>query len=77
MPFQDLIALLRTRDTQACVQEIATRLGLPIRISLSYAPKPRIKASQRGQGYRRVHLRGRWGISKRPRDNLSEASRLQ
>jgi hypothetical protein len=38
-PFSDLLALLRKKDTQGCVQEIATRLGLPIRISLSYVPK--------------------------------------
>ncbi|MDP2856547.1 MAG: hypothetical protein Q8P50_01040, partial [Bacillota bacterium] len=31
--------LLRNRDTEGCVQEIATRLGLPVRISLSYVPK--------------------------------------
>lgn len=35
----DLLALLGKRDTQRCVQEIAVRLGLPIRISLSYVPK--------------------------------------
>jgi len=35
----DLVALLRKKDTQGCVQEIATRLGLPIRINLSYVPK--------------------------------------
>lgn len=39
MPFHDLVALLRKKDTEGCVQEIATRLGLPIRISLSYVPK--------------------------------------
>lgn len=39
MPFHDLVALLRKRDTEGCTQEIATRLGLPIRISLSYVPK--------------------------------------
>jgi len=37
--FDDLIALLQKKDTQGCVQEIATRLGLPIRINLSYVPK--------------------------------------
>lgn len=35
----DLVALLRKRYTEGCVQEIATRLGLPIRINLSYVPK--------------------------------------
>ena len=39
MPFDDLRALLRKKDTEGCVQEVATRLGLPIRISLSYVPK--------------------------------------
>lgn len=39
MPLHDLVALLRKKDTEGCVQEIATRLGLPIRISLSYVPK--------------------------------------
>jgi hypothetical protein len=34
-----LLALLEKKDTQGCVQEIATRLGLPIRISLSHVPK--------------------------------------
>jgi hypothetical protein len=38
-PCLDLLALLGKRDTQGCVQEIAVRLGLPIRISLSYVPK--------------------------------------
>lgn len=39
MSFDGLIALLRKKDTEGCVQEIATRLSLPIRISLSYVPK--------------------------------------
>ncbi len=39
MPFHDLVTLLRKKDTGGCVQEIATRLGLPVRISLSYVPK--------------------------------------
>ncbi len=38
-PFHDLVARLKGKDTEGCVQEIATRLGLPIRISLSYIPK--------------------------------------
>lgn len=38
-PFHDLVTLLQKKDTKGCVQEIATRLGLPIRISLSYVPK--------------------------------------
>jgi hypothetical protein len=39
MVSDDLIALLQKRDTKGCVQEIAVRLGLPIRIDLSYIPK--------------------------------------
>jgi hypothetical protein len=39
MPVDDLVALLRNKDTEGCVQEIAARLGLPVRISLSYVPK--------------------------------------
>lgn len=39
MPIDDLATLLRKKDTERCVQEIATRLGLPIRINLSYVPK--------------------------------------
>jgi hypothetical protein len=39
MPFQDLFSLLQEKETQGCVQKIATGLGLPIRISLSYVPK--------------------------------------
>jgi hypothetical protein len=39
VPFNDLVTLLDKKDTERCVQEIATRLGLPIRISLSYVPK--------------------------------------
>lgn len=39
MPFRDILLLLRKKDTQGCVQEVASRLGLPIRISLSYVPK--------------------------------------
>jgi len=39
MASHDLVALLRKKDTERCVQEIATRLGLPIRINLSYVPK--------------------------------------
>ena len=35
----DLYHLLRENKTEACVQKIAVRLGLPIRISLSYVPK--------------------------------------
>jgi hypothetical protein len=34
-----LLALLEKKDTQGCVQEIATRLGLPILIRLSNVPK--------------------------------------
>jgi len=39
MPSDALIDLLRKKKTEECVQEIATRLSLPIRISLSYIPK--------------------------------------
>ena len=39
MPSDALVDLLRKKNTQGCVQEIATRLSLPIRISLSYVPK--------------------------------------
>ena len=35
----DLPRFLRKKDTQGCVQEIASRLGLPVRIELSYVPK--------------------------------------
>jgi len=39
LPSGALIALLRKKKTEECVQEIAHRLSLPIRISLSYVPK--------------------------------------
>jgi hypothetical protein len=39
IPFHNLNAFLQKRATEECVQEIATRLGLPIRINLSYVPK--------------------------------------
>lgn len=39
VPFQDLIALLRKKDVEGCVQEMAIRLGLPVRISLTYVQK--------------------------------------
>ena len=35
----DLYKLVVKREPEKCVQEIAGRLGLPIRISLSYAPR--------------------------------------
>jgi hypothetical protein len=35
----DLVALLQKKDAEGCVQEIATRLGLPIRVNLTYIPK--------------------------------------
>ena len=43
MPFRDLITLLRKKDTVRCVLEMATRLGLPVRIivwcvSKDYSP---------------------------------------
>ncbi len=39
MPSDALLDLLRKKKIEECVQEIATRLSLPIRISLSYVPK--------------------------------------
>jgi hypothetical protein len=36
---KDLLALLREKNVQGCVQAIAAHLGLPISISLSYVPK--------------------------------------
>jgi hypothetical protein len=39
IPFHDLVSLLEEKDTEGCVQEIATRLALPIKISLSYVSK--------------------------------------
>jgi len=38
IPFHDLLALLYGKGMQTCVQEIATRLRLPIRIILSCVP---------------------------------------
>ena len=38
-PYTNLAAMLGEGNTQACVQEIAARLGLPIVISVSYVPK--------------------------------------
>lgn len=38
-PFEPLSALISRKDLCGCVQEIATRLGLPVRILLSYVPK--------------------------------------
>ncbi len=35
---QDLTAFLRKKETEKCIQEIAARLGLPIRIQLSFVP---------------------------------------
>lgn len=39
MPCNDLVALLEEKDAQRCVEGIAARLGLPIRIQLSYVSK--------------------------------------
>ncbi|MFC1579552.1 hypothetical protein ACFL4N_01420 [Thermodesulfobacteriota bacterium] len=39
MASKDLVNLLEKKDTEGCVQEIATRLGLPVRVNLSYVPK--------------------------------------
>jgi hypothetical protein len=33
---EELLKLLEKKDTQGCVQAIATRLRLPVRIDLSY-----------------------------------------
>lgn len=38
-PYANLVAMLGKADTQGCVQEIASRLGLPILISISYVSK--------------------------------------
>ena len=35
----NFLRLLYNRDIKGCVQEIATRLGLPVRIDLSFVPK--------------------------------------
>ena len=37
VPLHGLAALLREKNTEGCVQEIATQLDLPIRISLRYS----------------------------------------
>jgi hypothetical protein len=39
VPFHDLAALLREKNTEGCVQEIATQLALPIRINMLYVPE--------------------------------------
>jgi len=39
MPSDGLLDLLRKKKAEESVQELATRLGLPIRINLSYVPK--------------------------------------
>lgn len=39
VPFHGLTALLREKNIEGCVQEIATQLDLPIHISLSYVPE--------------------------------------
>lgn len=39
VPCGDLRRFLWKKDTQGCVQQIAARLGLPVRIDLSYVPK--------------------------------------
>jgi len=39
IPSSDFLKLLRDKNAQGCVQEIAIRLGLPIRINLSYVGK--------------------------------------
>jgi hypothetical protein len=36
---QDLLRLLANGDAERCVQQIASRLGLPVEIKLSYVPK--------------------------------------
>jgi hypothetical protein len=59
MPHQGLVSLLRTSETRACVQEIALRLGLPVRIELSsvannpsLADKDRFRSSDLVRGSR-------------------------
>jgi hypothetical protein len=44
----DLLTLLGNKNTQACVQEIATQLGLPIQITLAYVPNDLGPADTRG-----------------------------
>lgn len=39
IPSDALIEHILNNKTEGCVQEIASRLNLPIRISLSYVPK--------------------------------------
>lgn len=48
VPCDDLVSLLYSEDTESCVQRLATRLGLPVRINLSFVPK----------GYRRSSTNG-------------------
>ncbi len=39
MPYDRLISLLQAGQVEECVQEVASRLGLPVRIKLVYVPK--------------------------------------
>lgn len=39
VPCENLAILLRKNGAQECIEEIASRLGLPVRIELSYIPK--------------------------------------
>ena len=39
MACDDLVVFLRKKDAEGCVKEIATRVGLPIRVNLTYVPK--------------------------------------
>jgi hypothetical protein len=38
IPSWFFVGLLENKDTEGCIQEIAARLGLPIRVRLSYVP---------------------------------------
>jgi hypothetical protein len=40
IPCHDLVALLRKRETQDCVQRLATRFGMPITVDLSGQDRP-------------------------------------
>ena len=37
--FSDIVAILQREGPEVCIQEIANRFGLPVRINLSYVPK--------------------------------------
>ena len=54
MPSGELVKLLQKGDVQACVQAIAARLGLPIRVCLSYISEEYRPGD--GKGFRSTHL---------------------